>query len=388
MRIALYGPFLFELAVGLKANQANEVRLFLDAQALPRSLLSEPLLGDSGFVEIGPWITRGSILKPGQSMIVRRLNEYDVVLVTDLGPIFAPYSKVPFVFIPTGWDITTDPFPVRSRSRRERGFADLSALAVAYRQRSGIRSTVSIWAPPFSVIRRAVERLGCSLGGWLPQAIDTDLFSPSTEVSVFNGAATTTSLKIFHPTRMMITPSSFLVESGNWKRNDLLFTGFAKALSRGLDARMILLERANSPDQEKVKGLICDLGISANVEWHNSEEPTGFTWLELSRLYKSADVVADQFSSWFGLCAIESASSALPVLNYLEPEAVRIMYPGGHPFVQTGTTDEVCNALLMLNDASHRRSIGRASRRWVLRYHDRYVVARRCETMLAALGIS
>ena len=42
MRIALYGPFMFELAAGLKENPSNNVRLFLDEETLPRSLLAEP----------------------------------------------------------------------------------------------------------------------------------------------------------------------------------------------------------------------------------------------------------------------------------------------------------------------------------------------------------
>jgi len=53
VEIALYGPYMFELAVGLRENPANNVRLFLDDQSIPRSLLEEPLLKDQNFVEIG-----------------------------------------------------------------------------------------------------------------------------------------------------------------------------------------------------------------------------------------------------------------------------------------------------------------------------------------------
>ena len=42
MRIALYGPYMFGLAVGLRENPSNDVRLFLDEETLPRSLLEEP----------------------------------------------------------------------------------------------------------------------------------------------------------------------------------------------------------------------------------------------------------------------------------------------------------------------------------------------------------
>ena len=62
MRIALYGPYMFELAVGLRENPDNEVRLFLDEATIPRSLFSEPVLADADFVEIGEssrdWVLR------------------------------------------------------------------------------------------------------------------------------------------------------------------------------------------------------------------------------------------------------------------------------------------------------------------------------------------
>ncbi|SVE28464.1 uncharacterized protein METZ01_LOCUS481318, partial [marine metagenome] len=46
MRIALYGPYMFELAAGLRENPENDVRLFLDEATMPRSLLSESALED------------------------------------------------------------------------------------------------------------------------------------------------------------------------------------------------------------------------------------------------------------------------------------------------------------------------------------------------------
>jgi len=43
--------------------------------------------------------------------------------------------------------------------------------------------------------------------------------------------------------------------------------------------------------------------------------------------------------------------------------------------------------ITMLTDPDRRAAIGRASREWVLEHHDRSVVARRCESMLAAQGL-
>jgi glycosyltransferase involved in cell wall biosynthesis len=385
MRIALYGPFMFELAAGLRENPANDVQLFLDEETLPRSLLDEPLIHDPGFVRIGPWATRRSVMWPRTAPITRLLAESDVVLVTELGPIFAQHAETQFFFIPTGWDLTCGPFPIRSRSARSRGLGDLSAAIIAIRLRSGIRAASGIWGAPFMPFELAVERLGCVLSADLPQPIDTSVFTPQVESTEatdgFEG------LTIFHPARMMFTPDPFLVETGQWKGNDLLIRGFADAVDRGVIAQLVLIDRASSPDQELAKGLIDELGVHDVVEWRSSGTSAGFTWRELADLYRAADLVVDQFGGWFGLVALEGASCGKPVLNYVAADVMASMHPDGHPFLQAQTADEVCDAIKMLTDHGHRESIGRASRAWVLKHHDRGVVARKCESMLAALGL-
>ena len=386
MRIALYGPFMFELAAGLRENPANDVQLFLDEETLPRSLLDEPLIHDPGFVRIGPWATRRSVMWPRTAPITRLLAESDVVLVTELGPIFAQHAETQFFFIPTGWDLTCGPFPIRSRSARSRGSGDLSAAIVAARLRSGIRAATGIWGAPFMPFERAVERLGCVLSADLPQPIDTSVFTPHIEsaeaIDGFEG------LTIFHPARMMFTPDPFLVETGQWKGNDILLRGFADAIDQGVDSRLVLLDRGGSPDQESARRLIHELGMFDLVEWLSSGTSAGFTWRELADLYRSADLVVDEFGGWYGLIALEGASCGKSVLNHVSADAMASMYPDGHPFLQARTAQDVRDVITMLTDPDRRAAIGRASREWVLEHHDRSVVARRCESMLAALGLA
>jgi glycosyltransferase involved in cell wall biosynthesis len=381
MRIALYGPFMFELAAGLRENPDNDVQLFLDEETLPRSLLDEPRIHDPDFVRIGPWATRRAVMRPRTAPITRLLAEFDVALVTELGPIFAQHAATRFFFIPTGWDLTCGPFPIRSRSSRQRGLGDLSSALIATRLRSGIREASGIWGAPFIPFRRAVERLGCVLSADLPQPIDTSTFTPNVELEEATGRSA--DITIFHPSRMMFTPNPFLVETGQWKRNDILFQGFADAVDLGVDARLVLVDRGGSPDQELARGLIYELGIHERVEWHSSGTSAGFTWRELADLYRSSDLVADQFGGWFGLVSLEGASCGKPVLNFLEAGAMASMHPNGHPFLQAQTADEVCDTIKMLTDPEHRESIGRASRAWVLKHHDHSVVARKCESMLS-----
>ena len=385
MRIALFGPYMFELAVGLRENPDNEVRLFLDEATIPRSLFSEPVLADADFVEIGDWLSRSSIFHPASSAVAKRLSDFDVALVTELGPIFAAPSGVPFVFIPTGWDLTCGPFPIRSRTSRNRGVGDISATAVALRMRSGIRKAIGIWGAPFAPFRAAAERLGCDLTN-LPQPIDTGLFTP--EGPVAEGPTMEGSISIFHPTRMQMTDDRFLVETGQWKRNDLLFRGAALAVESGVDVRIRLLRRASSPDQDRAGRLIELLGLSDRVEWLDAGTPDGFTWAELAALYRSADLVVDEFGGWFGLVALEGAACGRPVLNQVDPVVMGDMYPEGHPFIQASYVEQVAAVLADLVDPDRLREIGESSRDWVLRHHDRSVVARHCERMLAESGLA
>jgi hypothetical protein len=115
MKIALFGNFMYELAIGLRENPENDVRLFLDSRTIPTCLRGEPMLDDPTFSVVAPWVGRKEILRPGDAEITERLSDFDVAIVTDLGPIFAECSATPFVFFPGGWDLTHVPFPVRSR---------------------------------------------------------------------------------------------------------------------------------------------------------------------------------------------------------------------------------------------------------------------------------
>ena len=83
---------MYELAIGLRENPANDVRLFLDSRTIPNCLSEAEPLNDPTFVQSGPWVTFRDILRPGKAEITSWLSEFDVALVTDLGPIFAASS--------------------------------------------------------------------------------------------------------------------------------------------------------------------------------------------------------------------------------------------------------------------------------------------------------
>ena len=387
MKIALYGHFMYQLAVGLRESTDNEVKLFLDSETVPNCLSDEPLLYDKSFAFVEPWVSHREIIRPARSRLAREMATCDIAITTDLGPIFAQVANVPYVIIPSGSDLTQWPFPIRARATRKRGKEDILATLIAFRLRKAIRSAESIWGEAYSRFPGALERLGCELGGYLLWPIDTNTFSP--EVSDVNAKRREGAITIFHPTRMMFNPDPFLMESMGWKRNDLLIEGVAKAIRQGVDVRLVLVDRVGSPDEAKARRLIDRLGIAEHVNWLMPENPEGYTWREVVELYRSSDLVVDEFGGCLGLVALEGASCGRPVLNWLDSkgveDVVESLYPDGHPLLQAESVDEVCDVIVSIADQGLRTSIGRASRQWVLDHHERSMVAQRCEAMLKDL---
>jgi len=388
MRVALYGNFMFQLAVGLREVSDFDVQVFINEPTIPHCLADDPSLDDPDFAQVDGWESGGEILRPGQARLTERLREFDVAITTDHGPIFGRAAGIPHAFIPSGSDLTQWPFPWRSRSTRRRGLADLFALLEAVRMRQAIRSA-AIWLYPYSRFGVPLQRLGCRADGRLSQPIDMETFSP-TEASG-SVAVGGRHVRIFHPTRMMLTERPFLIESMGWKRNDLLLRGLAAALEAGVDTSLVLISREGSHDEEKARALIDELGIAEQVEWMRADHPQGFTWREVADQYRMADLVVDEFGGCLGLVALEGAACGRPTLNFLETsdpimeEVVDALYPEGHPFLQARDVDGVRQVIEMLVDPGTRESIGRSSRDWMSEHHDRRVVARQCVPMLEEL---
>ena len=82
MKIALFGHFMYELAVGLRENPENEVHLFLDSATLPTCLRDEPLLHDAAFAKVeGIFSVRERLKSPSisptaTSLLSRILAQY------------------------------------------------------------------------------------------------------------------------------------------------------------------------------------------------------------------------------------------------------------------------------------------------------------------------
>jgi len=134
MRVALYGNFMFQLAMGLREVSDFDVQVFINEPTIPHCLADEPSLDDPEFAQVDGWESGGEILRPGQARLTERLREFDVAITTDHGPIFGRAAGIPHAFIPSGSDLTQWPFPWRSRSTRRRGLArDLAVPLLSFR---------------------------------------------------------------------------------------------------------------------------------------------------------------------------------------------------------------------------------------------------------------
>ena len=83
MKIGLYGPLLFQLAVGLRDIGQHDVRFLINRSnpSLAAGMRDEPELSDPGFAEVEDWERRSSLLIPDVSALARRLGEFDVALL-------------------------------------------------------------------------------------------------------------------------------------------------------------------------------------------------------------------------------------------------------------------------------------------------------------------
>ena len=395
MRIALFGPSLFRLAVGLRSNPTNSVVWYVDKNSfiLQRELRDEPLINDRDFCRIDHWYSKDALIFPSNSKIVNELRKFDVVLTADLGALFGPYLDKPYIFLPAGGDLTSAPFPIRSSAIRKSGIAGtrnikdlLLASVIGPQMRTGIKSATSIWlwSGPFKPWLLALDRLGIRApteSECLPAAIDTEIFMP--KLSKDNPSK---ELTIFFPSRIMSSTSNFLKETGQWKQNDIFIKGVAEASQAGVKINLLLIKHSISPDEENINELLHDLNISEITQWVQPDNEMGFSWRQLAKIYQESDIVADDFGAgWFGTVALEAAACGKPVFNRVDEIAMNALYKDGHPFLTHDKPDTIAKALIELQDKNVRKEKGIASQKWAFKHHDSDEVARRCQKMLENL---
>lgn len=390
-RVGLFGNMcnnLYQIASLMRDELNVDAHLFIDEN---HPLQMRPESDNPALAERYPeWIQRGKYIDwkyyafPYLSPLVKKLSSFEFVILSEHGPMFAPFLRAKKAFFVSGGDITQFPFPIRRyATRRISVVQKIGAICRGYWQRKGIRSMDLIWSQPFAPLQLAEERLGVThlvSDNYFPVPIDTDEFSPATNMDANDPwHATISAIKakfaftVFHPSRFAVLHNTGTVETGDWKNNLLLLHGFKQFLETSkINACLILIDKAGQKaDKSLVVECIHTLNLEKNIHWltpENGQIPRR----QLASIYRTVDCVANDFGiGWFGSVVLEGLSTGKPVLNSINETAMKKLYTW-HPILNVQSTDDIASRLLLLaTDSVYREKVGTDSRKWIMENHSR-----------------
>jgi hypothetical protein len=171
-------------------------------------------------------------------------------------------------------------------------------------------------------------------------------------------------IKLFHPSNLDWNSSEKIPNRVSTKGNDRFFKGLAKAITSGLDAECIVLERGKDKDQ--AHKLVKELGLDKSVVW----KPT-LTRDELIDEMVSADIVVDQFDvGGLGGITAEAMSLGKAVMIYIHEESARVLYPEMPPVLNCQTEEQIKDQLLLSRDKAFLNLLGQKAHDWIYKYHS------------------
>jgi glycosyltransferase involved in cell wall biosynthesis len=405
MRVALFGNVAnncYQIAKTLRKYTDWDVSLYLDDRDpeinMPENDNPELKNNYGDWIQKRAFVTASSMAAPWRSALVPKLNQVDLAIVSGFGPAFAQFANKPYGFFVTGSDLTLSPFPLKFHFLYPTVRSKLVMGIFGAWQRRGVRRSTQIWTQPFSPFVEAIERLKIDKKrispNYYPLIIDSDklkmdenarhAFDPNIRQIVDNY-----DFVLFHPSRIMINSHPKLKATGQWKRNEFLFEGFAKFLAESRSERsvLVMLDRSYSPDLARAKEMVRSLGIEKNVLWAKPPRPEGFTRDELVHYYSVSDVVADDFGlGWFGAVVLEGLSIGKPVLSYVDESVMQVLYPW-NPILSVKTPDEIARCLTLLyTDAGYRQKVGLRGRQWIEEFHSPQNAGRRYIEQISELA--
>jgi glycosyltransferase involved in cell wall biosynthesis len=389
MKVALYGNVCnnyYVIAKCLRENNIADAHLYLndkvDMQHRPES--DDPHLKDN----YPEWIHMDSrwdpfkFLKRFDKSFIKELNTYDLVFLSDLGVLLAPYLKPKRIFYVTGGDLTRLPFSDRYMQEFSGLKFWVSRPYISFMQRKGIRHFDKIITQPFYPFRSALEKIKVDnekvSKSYYPVLIDTSSikFAPNAWENIDAGNRTTLkafNFIFFHPSRLFIEKKKNYVEMGVWKGNDNLFKGFGIFLKKYKidDACIAMPERIHSPDINLAKQIITGLGIEKNIVWLKPSTEEGFTRRELINYYSLSDLVADEFGTgWFGAIVLEGMACGKPTFCYVDETVMKQLYPW-HPIISVKDPEQIAERIAEFYfDRDKRLQHGELSRKWVDQFHS------------------
>lgn len=300
------------------------------------SLVNDPKFFDKNLDCYPQWIRFWNGSKRNWPLkIIKIMREYDVVSASSELPIFALFSRKPFVVLTTGSDVTE-----LAHKNTIKGLL----LRLAYK-----KANIVIFLAPFmypSIIKLKIKR---SL--FLPIAWDYTKFHPEEKQTNQNGKFT-----IFHPS------------SHIWKvkGNNKFLKAFVKLCKEHDDVHLILIKRGI--DFEKSLKIL----DTPQSKGKYTIIPQSLDQNKLPEFYNQADVVVDSFIlGTTGLIGQEAMSCEKPLIQAVDKNLYEKFYDEIPPIINAQNEHEGYTALKhLIENKTLAKEIGKKSRKWLLKYHD------------------
>ncbi len=377
---------MYNIGMALKKHTDIIPHLYIGGKT---DIHSNPLFNDPNAKNQG-WVFYDTKWDP--TLIFKKLDfsfinklkneEYDIIIVSDVGIWLAPFVKnTKFFFWTTGADITRMPFPIAFNFLYKGFKAKFKAYYMAIIQRWGLKHIDCFLTQPFKPFTLALNKLKIPESkiskSYFPLILNTEIFKYNDNYTKFISKENVSKLnkfnfKIFHPSRLMVSQNKALVNSGQWKGNDMLLKGLRVFIDKYNvnDICIFLPKKASSKELESFENSVIQLNLESNIVWVNSTNIEGFDKQEMVALYSASDLVVDEFGvGWFGSIVVEAAACSKPIMCYIDQEAMQELYPW-HPIISVNTPETVAAEIAKLYfDKNYSIHKGAEGRKWAVEFH-------------------
>jgi len=193
-------------------------------------------------------------------------------------------------------------------------------------------------------------------------------------------------LILFHPSRIMFTPKSYVN-----KANDRLYRALARLRQTGRSFTLILISLGpGNIDEPEARRLLDELGIADRVVWL----PRKLKRHELREWYQAADLTADEFiGGSIGSISVETMACGTPLLSRLATEdpdpthwSPALVYKELPPVINVSSEQEILDALIRFSDDRPAlAALGTAGRRWTEENYSGQAVAKRYQALFTSI---
>jgi len=387
-RVALYGNThnnLYQMVKLLREELGVDAHLFLPKrnriQNRPES--HDPELNNNYpyWFHVGSYNSPLAQYLPMFSPLIKDVENFDYIVLSQKGPALAPYLKPKTLFYVTGTDLTRTPFYGRCWRWYKSIPAKLLSLVRTFWQRRGLRHVDEIWGQPFGPWMDAIQDLSLSTYNrkkYFPLILEQ--ISPSCQgiEPLILELQRDWDFLVFNPSQLLIEGSPDMVATGAWKNNLVLLHGFARFVKQtgAKRAALMVVERRNNQREQtarkRFRQVALELGVSDNLIFLPPPESQDvFTRAQVHCLYEISDVIGDDFGAGgIGSIDIEALSMAKPLISNVGKEFMHELY-GNHPVIDVREPDEIAEALTKLyKDPAYCLKVGQDGLAWYKKYHS------------------